>query len=245
LINNCAEAIILLGKPVFREADDHQFIMQCRIMIQDKEIKMGRPLNKKFFGAPGSGYEVVCLADVGAGSVTSYIVEQRSNSKYRVAEVATPANTAICKLVDATPAATGEMQVLVTPENAVTPLQATVTFTAAGGTGALATVAIAEAGYGYWTAGTNVAIGGTSDGTIDYTVANGSLATVSINTAGTANTNATVDIADAPAANPPTQSARIINAHQVKTFEGNTYVWPTNSPLGGARGDYPEADIGS
>ena len=163
-------------------------------MIQDKEIKMGRPLNKKFFGAPGSGYEVVCLADVGAGSVTSYIVEQRSNSKYRVAEVATPANTAICKLVDATPAATGEMQVLVTPENAVTPLQATVTFTAAGGTGALATVAIAEAGYGYWTAGTNVAIGGTSDGTINYTVANGSLATVSINTAGTANTNATVEL---------------------------------------------------
>jgi hypothetical protein len=135
----------------------------------------------------------------------------------------------VARLVDGTPTALGEMQVTVQPENAQSTVQATVTFTAAGGTGALLTVVIANAGYGYWSPGTGVDIGGTSDGTIDYTVSNGSLATVTINDAGTANTDATVDIADAPLADPPLESARIINARTVKTFPavgGNTYLWP-------------------
>lgn len=160
----------------------------------------------------------------------------------------TAAERDICKLQEATPAALGEMRVTVTPENATATVQATVDIVSAGGTGALTDVTINNAGYGYWTDGTNVAIGGTTDGTIDYTVdGNGSLATVSINSAGTANTQATgLDIGDAPAANPPIQYARIINARQVKCFPavgGSTFAWPALAPLGGFRGPHGEADI--
>ena len=255
---------------------------------------MGRPLNKRFFGPAGAGYELVCnayLTQAGA-SAPAYIIDQRSNSKYRVAEVTptgaapfvvgtqytiatvgstdftligassntvgitftatgvgagtgTASETEVCIIVDATPATGGEMQVVITPENAATTVQATVTFTAAGGTGALLTVVIANAGYGYWLPGTNVALGGVSDGTVDYTVSNGSLATVTINTAGSANTDATVNIADAPAANPPISNARIINARQVKSFNGTTYDWPIVAPLGPDTTGMPQADIGA
>jgi hypothetical protein len=158
------------------------------------------------------------------------------------------AERAICKLQAATPAALGEMRIQVTPENATATVQATVDITSAGGTGALTNVTINNAGYGYWADGTNVALGGTTDGTIDYTVdGNGSLATVSINTAGSANTQANgIDIGDAPATNPPVQYARIINARQVKCFPavgGSTFAWPALAPLGGFRGPHGEADI--
>ena len=212
---------------------------------------MGRPLNKRFFGDPaGGGYQVEVLADVGAGNVAAYIVSQRSNSKYLCAEVATPANQAICTLVDAVPSAVGEMQVIVTPENATATVQATIAFTSAGGTGALLTVSIADAGYGYWAPGTAVALGGTTDGTVDYTVdGNGSLATVTRNADGSANTQAgsPVALGDAPAANPPVGNARIINARTVKTFgpNGNTYDWPITGPFGSGTSTLTQADIGS
>jgi len=210
---------------------------------------MGRPLNKKFFGdTANAGYQVSCNAYVSASNKASYILEQRSNTKYRVTDLATDTDTGICKLVDATPSAIGEMQVVVTPENAETPRQATIAITAAGGTGALLTVTIVDAGYGYWAPATGDSQAG-GDGTIDYTVSNGSLATVVINNAGSANTDGTVNIGDTPAANPPTENARIINAHTVKTFGGNTYAWPVVAPLGGRPGRgssaFTEAEIGT
>ena len=39
-----------------------------------------------------------------------------------------------------------------------------------------------------------------------------------------------------------TENARIINAHQVKTFEGNTYVWPDLVP-GDFRAQFEESDL--
>jgi len=75
--------------------------------------------------------------------------------------------------------------------------QATIAIVAVGGTGALDTVEIINPGYGYWTDGTAVAQAG-GDGTIDYTVSNGAIVSVSINNAGTANVDGVYDIAPAP-----------------------------------------------
>ena len=226
---------------------------------------MGRPLNKKFFGDPAdAGYQVACNAYVSASSKASYIIEQKSNTKYRVTDVATETDTGICKLVDATPSAIGEMQVVVTPDNAQTPAEATFTVnrTAGGAIDNTATV-ITSGGYGYWTDGTfNIGVdtdGGYVAGTeavITYTVANGSIDTANVTTPGvgyTASADAalavnTADITD-EAATPPAENARIINARTVKTFEGNTYAWPIVAPLGGRPGrgstSFTEADIGA
>ena len=156
---------------------------------------------------------------------------------------------AVCKLQAATPTADFEMHIEVQGENAQTPTTANIAFTSAGGTGALTSVQVdnVAAHYGYWADGTNVAIGGTTDGTVDYTVdGNGKIATVTINTAGSANTQADSPVAlgDAAAANPPLQYARIMNAHHVKTFEGSTFAWPAAGGDGsGGRAQFTEGDI--
>jgi len=210
---------------------------------------MGRPLNKKFFSDPaGSGFQISCIANVGAGNVTAHIVSQRSNLKYLVAETATPANSIVCKLVDATPSAIGEMQVIITPENATATVQATVSFTDNGG-GAVLTVDSFVGGYGYWANGVGVIIlGGGGNATIDYQVSNGSIVAVQLigSPAGTGYTTSTQDIADAPAANPPVSNARIINARTVKNFGPNStvYDWPITAPLGSTTpGGRAQADI--
>jgi hypothetical protein len=144
------------------------------------------------------------------------------------------------------------MQVTVQPENAQAVVQATVSYTLSGD--ALDTVAIANAGYGYWAAGTGVAVAGGTGGTIDYTVdGNGSLATVVVNAGGTGYTGTGPDdIGDAPDADPPLQSARIINARTVKTFPavgGNTYLWPIvgvddgAGPSGRTEADLQSSDL--
>jgi hypothetical protein len=141
------------------------------------------------------------------------------------------------------------MRIEVQGENAQATVQATIAFTSAGGTGALESVAIANAGYGYWADGSAVALGGTTDGTVNYTVdGSGSLATVEIAAVGTANTEATVDLGDAPAANPPVSYARIINSRHVKTFastgiNATTWAWPLTSPVDTGRGGFAEAEI--
>ena len=220
-------------------------------------IKMGRPLNKKFFSDPaGSGFQIACLADVGAGNVTAHIVQQKSNLRYLVAETATPANSIVCQLVQGAPAAVGEMQVVVQPENATTVVQATFTIDT-DGAGLVSAVSIVTPGYGYWVGGTftitDTTLTGNDDAVVTYTVANGSIATANVTTAGTgytiSQTGVAVAAGDAPAtvANPPAENARIINARTVKTFEGNTYAWPIVAPLGGRPGrrstSFTEADL--
>ena len=55
---------------------------------------MGRPLNKKFFGDGAT--LIACDADVdGTGSEACFIVEQRSNTKYRVQTEAPFASNAL------------------------------------------------------------------------------------------------------------------------------------------------------
>ena len=164
----------------------------------------------------------------------------------------------ICKLTDSTPNAIGEMTVLVTPENAQTPAEATFTVNrTAGGVIDDAATVITSGGYGYWTGGTfNIGVdtdGGYTPGNeavVTYTVANGSIVTASVTTVGngfTASADAAlaVDTADIPdeAANPLVQYARIISARTVKTFEGNTFAWPTTGALGQNDRGLGEADL--
>jgi len=151
---------------------------------------------------------------------------------------------AVCVIVDTAPNP-NEMRVEVQAENAVTPVEATFTVNRTGA-GAIDAVTIVTGGYGYWAGGTfNIGVntdGGYVAGTeavVTYTVANGSIDGATITTPGAGFTAAadtalavdTADVAD-EATDPPLQYARIINARQVKTFEGNTYDWPITAPLG-------------
>lgn len=148
-----------------------------------------------------------------------------------------------CLIVDTAPNP-GEMRVDVQAENAVTPVQATFTFSTDGG-GLVSAVTLVTGGYGYWTNGATFNITVASDagyvaGTesvVTLTVANGSV----VSAVATAGSGYSLSVVSDPIvagdvlavdANPPLQYARIINARQVKTFEGNTYDWPITAPLG-------------
>lgn len=257
---------------------------------------MGRPLNKRFFGDPaGAGEQVACNAWFGGASAASFIIEQRSNSLYRVGDLATTASNALtagvtyqvltvggadytlvgglnqvgtvftstgtteaggggtvnetdlCRLVDGTPAATGEMQVVVTIENAETPRQATITVAETGGI--IDSIVVLDAGYGYWADGGSTAIPGGTAGTASFTVdGNGSIATVTLLVPGTGYSDGPQNFPGAPAGTPPLENARIINARTVKTFgpAGNVFDWPIVAPVGPATvGGRTQADIGS
>lgn len=77
---------------------------------------MGRPIDKKFFGpdAGGDGFQITGTAFFGAGPAEAcYVVRQRSNRKFEVADVATGLKIQVCKLVDGAPVADGEMRIAV------------------------------------------------------------------------------------------------------------------------------------
>lgn len=266
---------------------------------------MGRPLNKRFFGDAAG--RIACSADVdGSGAEAAFIVEQRSNAKYRVQTEATFASNAlvigvqyqivtvgagtwadagasseaigtvftatattngaadgtadaraVCTIVETAPNPS-EMRVEVQAENAVTPVEATFTFSTDGG-GLVSAVDIVTGGYGYWTNGATFNITVASDAgyvagsesVVTLTVANGSIISVGF----TAGSGYSASIVDDPIvaadvldvdANPPLEYARIINARQVKTFEGNTFDWPITAPLGTpAVGGLTQADLGT
>lgn len=273
---------------------------------------MGRPLSNNHFG-DGAG-RIICDAWlVGDGaSAACHIVDQRSNTKYTVANEATVASTAlvigatytivtvsganyttvgsssnavgakftatgttaggtgtareqqVCKLVLGEPLAAGEMQVEVTPELNAAAAEMQIDFGTTGGV--VDEVSIVDAGSGYFTGGTfNITVasdGGYVAGTeavIAYTVANQVVTSVSVQSGGsgytadlvnTTNVN-TADLPDAAAAGQE-QSARIISARTVKTFEGNIYMWPSVGAGGigaGATGTADrvrnEADLGT
>ncbi len=218
---------------------------------------MGRPLSKKFFGAlGGTDFQVGCQADLGAGAVACYVVKQKSNRKYVVADVATGLVRAVCKTVDGTPAAPGEMQVTVTPEGGIQ-ANAMIEFDVAAVGQVVTAVRLVDGGYGYWTGGT-FTIGVNSDpayvaGTeavITYTVSNGAIASVAITSAGTGYdvaglTGQAVAVADLPAtAAPAVENAKIIRNNHVVTFAGNRYVWPAAGGAGsGSASGMPEATL--
>lgn len=150
------------------------------------------------------------------------------------------ADGVIGTLVQGAPNALGEIQVTVTPEIVGATAEATLTIDT-DGAGLVSAVTLLTGGNGYFTAGnfliTNSTLTGNGDARIDFTVANGAMATAVVGVAGTGytinQTGVSVDTADItdPASVAPVESAKIINARTVRTFEGNVYMWPA---VGGA-----------
>ena len=77
---------------------------------RQRRNKMGRPLNKRFFGdTAGAGDQVQVSADVdGNGAANGYIVAQKGSKRFKVT---TAAGTAVCGMVTSAPAAAGEMRI--------------------------------------------------------------------------------------------------------------------------------------
>jgi len=202
---------------------------------------MGRPLNKKYF-QDGSAFTVGCFYHDGSSVVESVIISQRSNSEYRIAGAGgTPLAFTSLAFADSDPdtiTRTGGADL-------------TLTFS----DGDLVRVASSE------NAGEN-------DGVFEIATVTTTVITLTGDGALTVNaddTTATLALVsdtgvvaslvqDAPTAlgemqvvveidGESDESARIINAHLVKTFEGNTYAWPDEGGAGGSRGDFLEANL--
>jgi hypothetical protein len=194
--------------------------------------KMGRPVNKKFFGDPASaGYQIAVTAFfTGEGaSEPGYIVSQRSNSVYVVESVAGPGTRSeSLKLVEGAPSA-GEMQVVVTPITGqeLTAAQDETDFVGSfdGGTGYtnadsltlsngdIVTVDLVAGGVVTEFTITTVNGAASAGETLTATGGTGAGFTLTPEAGNLENTTGTPE------------SARIINQHTVKTFEKNIYNW--------------------
>lgn len=90
---------------------------------------MGRPIKKKFFGnAIAAGFQIKGVAWLNGSATPAYIVRQQGTRKYLFTD---GTNSAVCMLVNGTPTAVGQAQIIVTPfggsaENARTILEHTV-----------------------------------------------------------------------------------------------------------------------
>jgi len=76
---------------------------------------MGRPLNKRYLGAPtAAGTEIKCQFNIGGGSLPGYIVKQVASRRFKVSN-AGGTSVGICKLVDKASGALGtnEMSLVV------------------------------------------------------------------------------------------------------------------------------------
>jgi len=181
---------------------------------------MGRPLNKKFFGAGGDKVAITAWIPGGeAGPVPADIVKETGNGEYTVTD---GAYTGSVQLQAAVPAAEGEARVAVVVYDGVANVQATADadLTADAVTGYSALVG----GSGYSVAPT-VTVGGDGTGaTAEAVIVGGVVTAINITNGGSSYTGATFTLS-APAAGGATEYARIINAHQVKTWEGNVYRW--------------------
>jgi hypothetical protein len=194
---------------------------------------MGRPLNKKFFGnpsSPGSQLQVEAWIPGGGGVVTAWIVKQNTNTTYTVTD---GSDTGRCKLQAEVPAAEGEMRIAVTPYDGVADVTATGTATV--DTGVVTAVVVVDGGSGYSVAPTvTIAGDGTTPPTATATISGGVVTGVVVNGDGTSDfTTATVTFS-APAAGGAVEYVRILNAHQVKTFEENVYSWSDVGPASAA-----------
>ena len=205
---------------------------------------MGRPLNKRYF-AGADRPTVGCNYHDGSSVVESAIISQRSNTQFRVAGGgAAPITGGSLIFADADPDTIAD--------NGGSWADFTLTFSA----GDSVRVASAE--------------DSANDGVYEIAIVTADLITLTDNVVLVANaddTTATLALVapngvlarlvdGAPAAlgemqvvveidGEADESARIINAHHVKTFEGNTYTWPDTGGAGGSRGDFDEANLQS
>lgn len=134
---------------------------------------MGRPINKRYFGAPtAGGNEIKVQFNSGSGSTPGYIVNQKGSKRFNVSN-AGGTDTALCTLVDAASAALTAGQMSITVDDNGTPRQVTKisgrmatldngTKVAWDFTGTGATVAVEEAGTGVG-AGADATLGTADD----------------------------------------------------------------------------------
>lgn len=134
---------------------------------------MGRPLNKRYFGAPtAGGNEIKVQFNTGNGSTPGYIVKQTGSKRFKVSN-AGGTDTGTCYLVDKASAALAAGEMSITVDDNSTARQVTKisgrTLTMDNGnridwnfTGTGATVAVEEAGTGIG-AGVDTVLGTADD----------------------------------------------------------------------------------
>lgn len=189
---------------------------------------MGRPLNKKYFQG-GDGYTIGCNYHDGVGVVESVIVRQRSNTTYEVlgsAGTAVTGDWTTVTFADANPDTitrddgTTDLSTLISAGDFIRIESATVT--ANDGVYEVATVTtdtITLTGDAELTASA-------TDGaaTIELITADSVVRAKLVDGAPTAEGEMQV-VVTPETGTPATTSARIINAHTVKCFNGVTYAW--------------------
>jgi hypothetical protein len=244
LINKCAESDILFRKLPFARAATTELTDNSVCNKSIGNNKMGRPLNKKYFtgvNSPIAKLEVT--ANIGGEVVTTNIVRQRSNTKYEVVAgtLGTEQTGTSLTFADADPDTiadagadfadfttvftAGEYVVVAnanTPSNNGIYLIDTVAAD-------LITLADGE------TLTADVA-----DTTATLYPSSGDTTVCKLVDEASPSVAGTMSIAVSPVTG-GTEYARIINAHQVKTFAGNTYAWP-DLAAGNFRG--PDGDTG-
>ena len=206
---------------------------------------MGRPLNKKFFTGANGNIKLEVTANIGGTTFNTNIVRQRSNLKYEVfgglgveqgpdgvtglaittpggGDVITDAGAAFADFTTLFTA--GQYVVISNAEDA-----------ANNGVYQLANVA-ADA---LTLVGDGVLVANAADTTMTLTPSSGDTAVLKLVNSATPAAGE-MSIAVSPVTG-GTEYARIINAHLVKTFAGNTYAWP-DLAAGNFRG--PDGDSG-
>lgn len=202
---------------------------------------MGRPLNKKFFTGANGNIKLEVVANIGGTTINTNIVRQRSNLKYEVfgglgveqTGTSLNFNAAARTITDqgadftdfTTVFTAGQYVVVANSENTgendgiylIDTVAADVITLAAGET--LVTNAL--------------------DTTATLTPSTGDTAVLKLVNSATPAAGE-MSIAVSPVTG-GTEYARIINAHQVKTFSDNTYAWP-DLAAGNFRG--PDGDTG-
>mgnify|MGYP007028888371 CR=1 FL=1 len=89
--------------------------IQPRRLRTSRRKQMGRPLNKRYFGAPtAGGNEIKVQFNDGTGSMPGYIVKQKASKRFECSN-AGGTKTDICLLVDKASASllAGEMSIVV------------------------------------------------------------------------------------------------------------------------------------
>lgn len=207
---------------------------------------MGRPLNKKFFGDPTSvGFQIRATVNFGAGPEAAYVVKQRSNRKYLFTDVATEAKEMVCVLVDKldTDLLEGEASITVDPFFGVESTAAANYDT--DGSGNVTGITVTGGGNGYTNDFTvTVTDANTETADITFTVVDGVVTAGTLDSQSGAFTINLTDVAitmPAPSGEAGQERAKIINAHQIKTFNGNRYFWSTAAADESGEGDLDNA----
>jgi len=191
---------------------------------------MGRPLRKKFFGALATaGNQISLTADLGAGNVTAWVLEQKGVGKFKATD---GTDTAIVKLQATAPAAPGQARCeLALVGDAAT---SAVTFNAT--TNAATWTAhglVAGDAVIFTNSGGALPVELTSGTTYYVSVTTANTFTVAATNGGTAIDLAGVGTGTHTATRTNKAYAKTIHTNDVKSFDGRTFKWTFATPVAG------------